>query len=86
MLRILDNFYFRCVGAWKMLTVKDFFIEAIENAHDEGISIGNARVMQQLEKHDPYQFQNGHFKMGYYYAVDQVKKVMTNDNEDNPVA
>lgn len=84
MLRILDNLYFRFRNAWTVLKDPDALRTEYADGLMDGAEVGKAQIWRQLEKHDPYQFQNGHFKMGYYYAMDQVRKVMPRD-EDNSV-
>ena len=63
---------------------RDAILKAYTEGIVEGIEIANARITQRLDTVDPYNFQNQHFKLGFYYATDTVKKVMQND-EDNSV-
>ena len=84
MLRAIDRFYIRCRNAWTVFKDADALHNEYADGLLDGAAVGKAQVWRQLEKHDPYQFENGHFKMGYYYAMDQVRKVMPRD-EDNSV-
>ena len=84
MLRALDRLAQRFSEAYKSFVDPD----RAYRFHDEGRDIGEliafAKVRQQFDTYDPYQFDNGHFKLGYYYATEQAKKVMSLD-EDNSV-
>ena len=84
MFRALDTIYFRVKDAWSVLMGRDAILKAYTEGIVEGIEIANARITQRLDTVDPYNFQNQHFKLGFYYATDTVKKVMQND-EDNSV-
>ena len=84
MFRALDTIYFRLKDAWQVLLGRDAILKAYTDGIVEGIEIANARVTQVLASADPYNFQNQHFKLGYYYATDTVKQVMQGD-EDNSV-
>ena len=80
MFRALDTIYFRLKDAWQVLLGRDAILKAYTDGIVEGIEIANARVTQVLASADPYNFQNQHFKLGYYYATEQAKKVMQDDN------
>ena len=84
MFRALDVIYFRVKDAWQVLMGRDAILKAYTEGIVEGIEIANARITQRLDSMNPYNFQNQHFKLGYYYATDTVKKVMQGD-EDNGV-
>jgi hypothetical protein len=84
MLRALDTMYFRLKDAWRVVKGEDAILKAYSEGIVEGMEIANARVISELDSRDPYQFENQHFKLGYYYAKEQVKKVMNLD-EDNAV-
>ena len=84
MFRALDTIYFRVKDAWQVLMGRDAILKAYTEGIVEGIEIANARITQRLDSMDPYNFQNQHFKLGYYYATDTVKQVMQGD-EDNSV-
>lgn len=79
MLRIIDEIYDRFRQAWA--SFKDPARSSREFA--SGIRLGKkiafAQVGQQLRRHDPKDFQNQHFKVGYYYATEQAQAVMVND-------
>jgi hypothetical protein len=81
----LDRAYFRVRDAWRVLT-KNGYIDEIRN---DGFTWGRwtteRKVLQKLNEHDPNQFENQHFKLGYYYASESVKVVLKHD-EDNAMA
>jgi hypothetical protein len=83
MLRALDKAYFRLKDAWTVLTGKDAILKAYTDGVTEGVEIANARILQQLGMTDPHQFESQHFKLGYYYASETVKKVI--HGQDNSV-
>lgn len=76
MLRKLDEIYFRFRNAWVVFKNPNYLEMLIEDAELVGAAKANGRVWLGLAKHDPYQFENQHFKMGYYYAQEQVRKVI----------
>ena len=84
MLRALDKAYFRVRDAWRVLKGEDAILTAYTEGVTEGVEIANARILQRLSSTDPHQFESQHFKLGYYYASETVKKVINND-ENNPV-
>ena len=84
MLRTLDVIYFRLKDAWQVVKGEDAILKAYTDGIVEGMEIANARVTRGLDNADPHQFENNHFKLGYYYATETAKKVMHLD-EDNSV-
>ena len=84
MLRALDIAYFRLKDAWRVLKGEEAILKAYTEGITEGIEIANGRLKRALAISDPHQFENNHFKLGYYYASEQAKKVMQGD-EDNSV-
>ena len=84
MLRALDTIYFRLKDAWTVLKGEEAILKAYTEGITEGIEIANGRIQRQFAITNPHQFQNEHFKLGYYYATEQAKKVMQGD-EDNSV-
>jgi hypothetical protein len=84
MLRALDHLWLRFTEARAAFRDPFYSHEHVKLGIKLGKEIAFAQVRQQLDTFDPYQFENQHFKMGYYYAQEQVKKVMPSD-EDNVV-
>ena len=84
MFRALDTAYFRLKDAWGVLKGEEAILKAYTEGITEGIEIANARIQREFDVANPHQFQNQHFKLGYYYATEQAKKVMQGD-EDNSV-
>ena len=84
MFRALDTIYFRVKDAWSVLMGREAILKAYTDGIVEGIEIANARLERALSVSDPHQFENQHFKLGYYYASETAKKVMQGD-EDNSV-
>jgi hypothetical protein len=82
MLRTLDKAYFRLKDAWTVLRGEDAILKAYTDGVTEGVEIANARILQRLSSTDPHQFESQHFKLGYYYASETVKKVMSLDESD----
>ena len=82
MLRALDIAYFRLKDAWRVLKGEEAILKAYTEGITEGIEIANGRLNRALAVSDPHQFQNQHFKLGYYYATEQAKKVMS-DGQDS---
>ena len=82
MFRALDTAYFRLKDAWSVLKGEEAILKAYTEGITEGIEIANARIQREFDVANPYQFQNNHFKLGYYYATEQAKKVM-NIGEDS---
>ena len=80
MLRALDTIYFRIKDAWHVLMGKEAILSAYTDGIVEGIEIANARIQREFDVANPHQFQSNHFKLGYYYATEQAKKVMQDDN------
>ena len=85
MLRQLDHLWLRFTEAFAAFRNPLNAVEQFQLGVELGKQIGHAQVRQKLDEHDPYQFTNNHFKLGYYFAYENVKKVMTVD-EDNVVA
>jgi hypothetical protein len=81
MLRLLDNIYRRFSVAWSAFRNPD----VIHDEYVEGIKwgkvIANAEIERTLELHSPDDFSNQHFKLGYYYASETVKKEI--NGQDN---
>lgn len=78
----LDNLWLRFLNAWDAFKNLSLLEDLWEEGYDMGQIVAAAKIKSKLEEHDPYQFENEHFKMGYYYAFEQAKKVM-NLGEDN---
>lgn len=85
MLNLLDRTYYRFVEAARSFANPNRTNESYDRGLSNGVEVGFARVRQVLDTTDPYQFENQHFRLGYYYASESVKKVIT-DDEDNVVA
>ena len=85
MLKALDNIYFRFKEAITAFKEPYYSIRNYGEGLDTGVAIGKSTIIQHLQKHDPYQFENQHFKMGYYYALEQARSCKK-DDEDYPVA
>lgn len=83
LLKKLDELYFRARDAWRVLTDRNYLPDARHEARQAGEWILSGRVMRALDEADPHEFSNNHFKLGYYYAYETVKKV-THGN-DNPM-
>ena len=82
MLEKLDRLFFRFEEAFSSFVDPDRTNQSFNEGKYWGKQVAFAQVRQGLDRHDPYEFENNHFKMGYYYAYEQAKKVMPNDNED----
>ena len=85
MLKLLDKTYFRFANAWAVFRDPDLLTTEFHEGLGLGVEVGQAQIKRALDMHDPHDFTNEHFKLGYYYAHETVKKVMGID-EDNPVA
>jgi hypothetical protein len=83
MTKLLDDIYYRFKRAFEMFKYPDLYYSNYQEGVDNGKAIAYAIVKQKLDIHDPYQFENNHFKLGYYYAYEQVQQVMENDGQDN---
>ena len=81
----LDQAYFRVRDAWRVLTKKGYIDDIRNEAMSWGKWVTERKVLKKLNQNDPNQFENQHFKLGYYYASENVKVVLRND-EDNVVA
>lgn len=81
--RELDYLWLRFQEAWTAFRDPFHSHEQFKLGTELGKAIGFAMVRQQFDTFDPHQFENQHFKMGYYYAADQAKKVMQDDNGHN---
>jgi hypothetical protein len=81
MLRKLDEFYFRARDAWRVLTRPGYIDGFLDDAIITGRFWAYRMIQNQLDEHDPNQFENQHFKLGYYYASEQVKAVIENDED-----
>jgi hypothetical protein len=84
MFRAIDNLILRFEEAWTAFRDPFHSFNQFQEGKEAGKEIAFAQVRQQFYSYDPHQFDNQHFKMGYYYAADQAKKVMNLD-DDNPV-
>lgn len=80
MFRFIDNLLLRFEEAYIAFRNPFHSHEQWLAGLQAGKEIGFAQVRQQFDTYDPYQFENQHFKMGYYYAAEQAKKVMSNDD------
>ena len=85
MYRALDRIYFRFVESFRSFKDPNRNLESYREGRDIGIVIGNAKVRRALDQADPNDFENNHFKLGYYYATETAKKVMQDDNGRDPV-
>lgn len=85
MYKALDNIYFRFKEALAAFKEPYYGLRNYGEGLDTGVGIGKSTIIQHLQKHDPYQFENNHFKMGYYYALEQARSCKK-DDEDNTVA
>lgn len=83
LLKKIDELYFRARDAWRVLTGRESLNEVRLEGLETGKWLGAHKIMHALDERDPYEFQNNHFKLGYYYAYETVKKV-THGN-DNPM-
>ena len=83
--RLLDRTMLRFEEAARSFTNPYRNIDSYSEGVDNGIEIGFSKVRRVLDSTDPYNFENQHFRLGFYYASESVKKVITND-EDNLVA
>jgi hypothetical protein len=79
MLKTFDTIYQRISNAWLVFRNPHELHYTYVDGIEMGKAIAFAQVRQQFDTYDPYQFDNAHFKMGYYYAAEQAKKVMPND-------
>lgn len=82
MFRAIDNLLLRFEEAWTAFRNPFHSHEQWRAGVQAGKEIGFAQVRQQFDTYDPHQFDNQHFKMGYYYAADQAKKVMSDASRD----
>jgi hypothetical protein len=81
LLNILDAIYQRFSQAWASFKNPRRTIAEYNSGLESGINIGLSRANAVLSQHDPHQFSNNHFRLGYYYAQEQVKGVSVgNDN------
>lgn len=80
---MLDNIYRRFDQAWIVFRNPDFAHEEYLAGIDIGKMIGKAEANRTLAMFSPDDFSNQHFKLGYYYAAEQLKK--ETDGQDNPV-
>lgn len=85
MLRNLDRIALALESAWACIKNPELINEEFIAGIELGKEIGFAEVRHQFDTYDPHQIDNAHFQMGYYYAVEQAKKVMPND-ENRSVA
>jgi hypothetical protein len=83
MLRLLDNIYRRFDMAWTVFKNPDFAHNEYLAGIDIGKMIARAQANYTLASFSPDDFSNQHFKLGYYYAAEQLKKVT--NGQDNPV-
>lgn len=84
MTKLLDDIYYRFKRAFEMFKYPDLYYSNYQDGVDNGKAIAYAKVEGILHQYDPHQFENNHFKLGYYYAFEQVKQVIK-DDEDNSV-
>ena len=83
MYRALDHLWLRFEEAWKAFRDPFHSYDQFKLGQEIGKEIGFAMVRQQFDTHDPYNFDNQHFKMGFHYAADQAKKVMNLDDDNS---
>lgn len=81
MLRELDYLWLRFTEAWTAFKEPFHSHEQFKLGKEIGKEIAFAQVRQQFDSYDPYNIDNKHFQMGYYYAVSQAKKVMQDDED-----
>ena len=79
MRRELDYLWCRFREAWRAFRNPWHAFSQWEEGIQAGKKIAFAQVRQQFDTFDPYNIDNQHFQMGYYYAKEQAKKVMQND-------
>ena len=83
LLKKIDEFYFRARDAWRVLTDATY----LDEIRNEGRTVGEwttkGRIERTLDDHDPHQFTNQHFKLGYYYAKENVRRAF--NGNDNPM-
>ena len=84
MLEKLDKLFYRFEEAYRSFVDPSQTHRAYNDGKEVGKLIGYSQVRRQLDTYDPYQFENQHFKLGYYYAYEKAKEVMK-DDEDNSV-
>lgn len=83
MYRALDKIYFRFVESFRSFKDPDRTLDSYIEGRDFGEVIGNAKVRRALDQANPDDFQNQHFKLGYYYAFETAKKVMQDDDHNS---
>jgi hypothetical protein len=81
MLRLLDNIYRRFDQAWIVFKNPDFAHNEYLAGIDIGKMIARAEVNRTLNLYSPDDFSNQHFKLGYYYASETVRKEI--NGQDN---
>jgi hypothetical protein len=74
LLRKIDKAYFRFRDSWRVLTGKESLDADYERGWKNSYEVTTSRIEAVLRSFDPADFQNNHFKLGYYYAAEQVKK------------
>lgn len=77
--------YFRLKEAIAVLKEPNYGLRNYGEGLDIGVVIGKSTVIQHLRKHNPDQFENEYFKLGYQYALDQARSCKK-DDENYPVA
>lgn len=77
----IDALYFRARDAWRVLTQPGFIDGYLDDALITGRRVAYRNIRAKLDEHDPHQFENQHFKLGYYYAYEQAKAVMQSDED-----
>ena len=78
---MLDNIYRRFDQAWIVFRNPDFAHNEYLAGIDIGKMIARAEVNRTLTMFSPDDFSNQHFKLGYYYASETVKKEI--NGQDN---
>ena len=81
LLKQLDRIYFRFKNAYQVFRDPELMRDEYNEGLELGMVLGQAKIKAALDMSDPHEFSNNHFKLGYYYAYETVKKV-TNGNDN----
>lgn len=79
MLKAIDKIYFRFANAWMVFRNPDALHEEYGSGLELGKQIATAEMRRTLRMYSPDSFSNNHFKLGYYYAAEQLKKELIDD-------
>jgi hypothetical protein len=83
MFEVLDKIVFRFEQTFYTFRNPHRNNDSFNEGKSWGEQIAFAKIRQQLKNHDPNQFDNQHFKLGYYYAAETAKKVMQDDDHNS---